>query len=127
MISMRVRSLAPNQTDQEDHTTNQSNPADQWVDVVREAECRLSEEENSASSSTTDLTSGTSNTHAKQTRVVSTDGILSLSLEQNVIQDLLRLPEDFQFPAVVSANILRYDPLGWQEHGMTLIETDTDD
>ncbi|BHF67070.1 Germ cell-less protein-like 1 [Sparganum proliferum] len=40
-----------------------------------------------------------------------TSGVLTLRLTENSLQEVLRLPEGFPFPAVVSANILRYDPI----------------
>lgn len=40
-----------------------------------------------------------------------TSGVLTLRLTENSLQEVLRLPEGFRFPAVVSANILRYDPV----------------
>ncbi|KAF5401901.1 Germ cell less protein 1 [Paragonimus heterotremus] len=47
---------------------------------------------------------------------ISTPGVLSLSLEENVLHEVLRLPDHFLFPAVVSANLLRYDPIGWNSY-----------
>ncbi|CAL8100105.1 unnamed protein product [Calicophoron daubneyi] len=44
---------------------------------------------------------------------VSTNGMLSLKLEENSVHEILRVPDNFVFPAVVSANLLRYDPIGW--------------
>ncbi|VEL38715.1 unnamed protein product, partial [Protopolystoma xenopodis] len=45
--------------------------------------------------------------------VVSTPGVLSLALSENTVHEVLRLPDDFRFPAIISANLLRYDPIGW--------------
>ncbi|THD27728.1 BTB/POZ domain-containing protein 13 [Fasciola hepatica] len=118
MIAMRVRSLASIQTSNGEAAEGGSDPTTELVDVVRNAECHSSDTSTSSANS-----EASPSVPKNATRVISTEGVLSLSLEQNVIQDVLRLPEDFQFPAVVSANILRYDPFGW-ESGTLSTETD---
>ncbi|CAH8513506.1 unnamed protein product [Dicrocoelium dendriticum] len=88
MISLRVKPLTP--TGHE--TTNSPDDLDTLVDVVNEPVEKSGDQDSES---------------------CITSGVLRLSLEENVLIDVLRLPDHFVFPAVVAANILRYDPIGW--------------
>ncbi|KER25606.1 hypothetical protein T265_06960 [Opisthorchis viverrini] len=91
LIAMRVKSIVP------DANTHSLESVDQ--DVLIDA---VSETHNDKQIYTDD---------GKQLIHFSTSGLLSLSLEENVPHEVLRVPDGFTFPAVVSANILRYDPI----------------
>ncbi|KAG5445776.1 Germ cell-less protein-like 1 [Clonorchis sinensis] len=91
LIAVRVKSIVPNSNAHSLESVDQ----DVLIDAVSEAH-------NDKQTYTDD---------GKQLLHVSTSGVLSLSLEENVPHEVLRVPDEFTFPAVVSANILRYDPI----------------
>lgn len=52
-------------------------------------------------------------------------GLKTFIMGENMAFELLRLPDNFIFPAVVSANILRYDPIPDASPGVYLTEPNT--